>query len=96
MASVTRFRFFQGFVVFMFSGAALLVGWYGLSLLVESFNGHGSPGGNILLFAIGLILLVLPPVHLIVAVVYWTSPSPDPGDKDMRMRLSVHFQVAVF
>jgi hypothetical protein len=82
MASISRFRFFRGFVVFMFAGAALLVGWYGLSLLVESFNGHGSPGGNVFLFALGLILLVLPPVAFIVWVVRWTSSSPNPRDKN--------------
>jgi predicted membrane channel-forming protein YqfA (hemolysin III family) len=82
MASVSHFRFFRGFVVFVFAGAALLVGWYGLSLLVESFNGHGSPGGNILLFALGLILLVLSAVAFLVGVVRWTSSSPNPRDKN--------------
>ena len=82
MASVSHFRFFRGSVVFMFAGAALLVGWYGLSLLVESFDGHGSPAGNVLLFALGLILLVLSAVTFIVGVVRWTSSSPNPRDKN--------------
>jgi predicted PurR-regulated permease PerM len=82
MASVSRFQFFWEFVVFMFAGAVLLVGCYGLSLIVESFDGHGSPGGNAVLFAIGLILLVLSPVAFIVGVVGWTSSSPNPRHKN--------------
>jgi len=82
MASVSRFRFFRGFVVSVFAGAALLVGWYGLSLLTESFNGHGSPGGNVLLFALGMILLVLSPVSLLDAVVRSTSSSANIRDKN--------------
>jgi predicted PurR-regulated permease PerM len=82
MASVSRFQFFREFAVFMFVGAVLLVGCYGLSLIVESFDGHGSPGGNAVLFAIGLILLVLSPVAFIVGVVGWTSSSPNPRHKN--------------
>jgi hypothetical protein len=75
MASVFRSRFFRGLIVCIFAGTAILVGYYGVSLLVEAFNGHGSPGGNALLFVLGLILLVLSPVAFIVGIVYWTSSS---------------------
>jgi hypothetical protein len=82
MASVFRSGFFRGLIVCIFAGAAILVGYYGVSLLVEAFNAHGSPGGNALLFALALILLALSPVAFIVAVVYWTSTSPNSGGKN--------------
>jgi predicted PurR-regulated permease PerM len=82
MSSIFRSRFIRRVVVFMFAGGALLVGYYGLSLLVEAFDRHGSPGGNAILFALGLILLVLSPLAVIAGVVYWTSSSPNPGDKN--------------
>jgi hypothetical protein len=59
MAFVLRSRYFRRLIVFMFAGAAGFVGCYGVWLLVEAFNRHGSPGGNALLFVLGLILLFL-------------------------------------
>jgi len=82
MASVSRSRVFRGFIVLVLSGAALLGGYSGLSLIAEAFDRHGSVGGNAIFFAVGLVLLGLSPVALIVGVVYWTSSSPNPGDKN--------------
>jgi hypothetical protein len=82
MASVFRSRFFRGLIVCIFAGAALLLGYSGVSLLVEAFNEHGSPEGNALLFVLGLILLALSPGAIIVAVVYWTSSSSNSGGKN--------------
>ena len=82
MASASRSRIFRGLIVFLFAGAALLVGYYGVLLLVQAFNGHGSPGGNALLFVLGLILLALSPAAFIVGIVYWTLSRPSQGEKN--------------
>ena len=82
MASVFRARFFRGLIVCIFAGAALFVGYYGVLLLVQAFNGHGSPGGNALLFVLGLILLTLSPAAFTAGVGYWTSSSPNSEGKN--------------
>jgi hypothetical protein len=66
MASVFRSRFFRELIASIFAIAAVIVGCYGVFLIVEAFNVHGSSGGNALLFALGLILLVLSVAALIV------------------------------
>jgi hypothetical protein len=76
MVSASRSRIFRGLIVCIFAGAALFVGYYGVLLLVQAFNGHGSPGGNALLFVLGLILLTLSPAAFTAGVVYWTWSSP--------------------
>jgi hypothetical protein len=82
MASASRSRIFRGLIVFIFAGAALLIGYYGVLLLVQAFNGHGSPGGTALLFVLGLILLTLSPAVFIVGIVYWTLSRPSPGERN--------------
>ena len=81
MASVFRRRILRGLMVFMFAVAAL-VGCYTVSLLVESFNGQGSPAGNVLLFALGLTLAVLSFGAFIVGFVNWKLSRPSPGNKN--------------
>lgn len=75
MATIIRSPFFRGLVAFVFAGTALLVAYYGFLLLIESFNRHGSFGGNAVLLILGLILLVLSLGAFIFGVVYWTSSS---------------------
>jgi len=82
MSSIFHSRFIRGFIVFMFTGVALLVGIYGLSLLVEAFDRHGSPGGNTVLFALSLILLVLASFTFIAGVVYWNRSRRSPEDNN--------------
>jgi hypothetical protein len=82
MATVFRTRFFQGLIVFMFTGAAFLVGRLGVSLLVGAATSHGSRGGNILSIGLGLILLLLSPVAFIVGIVYLILSGPSLGDKN--------------
>ena len=59
MASVSRSRFFRGFLAFLLIGAGLIVGWLGVSLLMGAVTERGSPAGNILSAALGLSLLGL-------------------------------------
>ncbi len=79
MASVSRSRFFRGFLVFVFIGA-VLVGGLAVSLLVEAAIGRGSFAGSILITGLGLILLALSAVVLIVGIVYWRLSQPSPDD----------------
>jgi hypothetical protein len=76
MASVSRSRFFRGCVLLSFLGAAVLVGFYGFSVLLESVNGRGNNGGNALLFAIGFILLLLSLGIFVFVAKYWTPQRP--------------------
>jgi len=71
MASVSRSRFFRGCLALFFSGAAFIVGGYGVLLLFEAFDGHGSLAGTTLLFGLGLFLLILSPIVFIVGLINW-------------------------
>jgi hypothetical protein len=71
MVSVARSRFFRRCLALICLGAALIFGCYGVLLLVDAFDPHGSPGGNVLLFALGLVLLVPSLVVFIAALNYW-------------------------
>jgi hypothetical protein len=72
MESASGSRFFRAcFALFSFA-AAIFVGFYGLWVLDVSVNGHGSPGGNALLFALGFILLLLSSVTFFIGAVYLT------------------------
>lgn len=66
----------------MFTGVALLVGFYGVSLILEAFDRNGSPAGSVILFAFGLILLALALVVFIFGVVYWTRTRPSPHENN--------------
>jgi predicted membrane channel-forming protein YqfA (hemolysin III family) len=72
---ISRSRFFRGFLVFVFLGAALF-GCLAVRVLVEAATGHGSFGGNILLMGLGLMLLVVSAVAFIVGIICWRSSQP--------------------
>jgi hypothetical protein len=40
MTAISRSRFFRECLAFFFVSAALIVGWYGVLLLVSVFDGH--------------------------------------------------------
>jgi hypothetical protein len=82
MASVPHSHFFRGLIVLMFVGAAVLVGGYGLRLIIVAFDGLGSSEGNLILFGLGSVLLILSPFVCIFGAVYWISLSPNSGDKN--------------
>jgi hypothetical protein len=71
MASVSRSRFFRGCLALFFMGTALIVGCYGVLVLVESFDGRGSSVGNSLLFGLALFFLGLSSIVLIVGLSNW-------------------------
>jgi len=79
VASVSRSRFFRGFLVFLFIGAALLAG-LAVSMLVEAATGHGSLAGDILMMGLALMLLVLSAVLIILGIMYWRLSQPSPED----------------
>ena len=88
MVSVVRSRFFRGLIAFMLAGAALIVGCYGVLLLVESFNGHGSPEGNFVLFGLALTLLVLSTCAFIFGPSI--GPHPRPVQKTRTDELEIY------
>jgi hypothetical protein len=80
MAPFIRSRFFRGSLAFFFIGTALFVACYGVSLLVEAFDEHGSPGGNVLMIGLGLFLLVLSPIVFIAGLINWRLAHSSPRD----------------
>jgi len=82
MTSIVRSRYFRGFIVFLYAGAALIVAGLGLSLLFGAARGHGTASGNVLLFVTGFLLLILSPAVFILGIVYWNSSRPDRTDTD--------------
>jgi hypothetical protein len=78
--SVSRSRFFRGFLASLLIGAALLLGGLGVSLLVEAATGHGSSEGNLIRIAVGLMLLVSSPVFFIVGIINWRLSQPSSED----------------
>jgi hypothetical protein len=82
MASVFRSQCIRGLIIFMFGSVALVIGYYGVSILVAAIGAHGSPGGDVLLLVFGLILLILCPVTFIIGVLFWTPSLPDSEDKN--------------
>ena len=82
MASACRSLCLRGLIIFVFGSIALLIGYYGLSILVATISTHGSPGGDILLLVLGLVLLILSPITFIVGVLFWAPSSSDSEDKN--------------
>jgi len=82
MASVSRSRFFRACSALFLFSPVFLVGMYGISLLVESVDGHGSTEGNTLLFVLGIILLLLFSCTFAAGALYLTSTSLTSGNKN--------------
>jgi hypothetical protein len=53
---------------------ALLIGYYALLVLGAAFSGNGSVLGGAVLFAFGLILLILSPTVFALGVWKWFLP----------------------
>ena len=81
MAPVVRSRYFRGLIVFLFGGAALLVVWLAVSLLIEVVAGHGSSAGNILRIGLSIFLFAVSAILSIVAILNWRSSHPSEGSK---------------
>jgi hypothetical protein len=81
MAPVSRSRHFRGLIVFLFGGAALLVVWLAVSLLVEVVTGHGSSAGNILRIGLSIFLFAVSAILSIVAIFNWRSSHPGEVNK---------------
>ena len=77
MSFISRSRFFRGLMVSMCALTALLVGNYALLVLGEAFKGNGSVLGGAILFAFGLILLILSPTVFVLGVWKWILPYSD-------------------
>ena len=77
MASVFRSGFFRTGLAFCLVAAALIVGCYGVLLLVEAFDAHGSAGGNLLLFGLGLFLLGSSLIVLLIGMRMWRLAHPN-------------------
>ena len=83
MASISSSRFFRECLAFFFASAALIVGCYGVMLLVSAFDGNGSPVGNVLLFGLGLFLLIFSPIVLIFGLINWRKAHPSADGADI-------------
>jgi hypothetical protein len=63
-----RTRFFRSCFAVFSLGSAIVVAGYGVLLLAEVFDGHGSPTGNFLLFGLGMVFVALSAVVLVVGL----------------------------
>ena len=61
-------------MVFLYALVALLIGYYSLLVLVAAFSGNGSVLGGAILFAFGLILLILSPTVFVLGIWKWILP----------------------
>jgi hypothetical protein len=71
---ISRSRYLRGFMVALCALLALLIGYYALLVLGAAFDGNGSVFGGALLFAFGLVLLILSATVFVLGVRKWISP----------------------
>jgi hypothetical protein len=81
MAPVVRSRYVRGLVVFLSGGAALLVVWLAVSLLIEVMTGHGSSAGNILRIGLSIFLFAVSAILFIIAALNWRLAYPSEGNE---------------
>jgi uncharacterized membrane protein HdeD (DUF308 family) len=82
MVSIFRSSLFRAIVSCMFAATLLLAGCYGILILAESRNRHGSSGGSALLFIFGLFLLISCIATLIIWFFHWKTPGPTSAEKN--------------
>ena len=68
--SIFSSRLFKNLVFFAFAAAMILVGCYGILLLMQALGGNGSSEGNSLIFALGLVLTIVSAFSLIIGVLH--------------------------
>ena len=73
-----RTRFFRSCFAVFSLGSAIVVAGYGVLLLAEIFDGHGSPTGNFLLFGLGMVFVAFSVVVLLVGLRFL---APGRGDR---------------
>ena len=73
MSLLVRSQFFRVCLALFSIVPAFLVGCYGALLLLEVFDGHGSPGGNFLLFGLAIFFLCVSVIGLLVALRFMAS-----------------------
>ena len=77
MASISRSRYFRGFLTLLFIGAALFLGWLAVSMVVEAITGQGSSGGSLVLISVGLLLLVFSTIVFVVGIIILRQLQPN-------------------
>ena len=76
MVSIIRPRFFRGLFIFGSAAAMAMIACYGILVLIESFNRHGSAEGNSLLFALSLVLVLPSSAAFIFLILHWKLSRP--------------------
>jgi hypothetical protein len=56
-------------------------------LLFNAFDGQGSLAGNIALFGVGLLLVVLSPTVLIAGLINWRKALASPEDAEIQAQV---------
>ena len=73
--SIFDSRLFKVLIFSAFASVMILVGGYGILLLVQALGENGSSEGNSLIFVLGLILIIVSVFSLIIGILYWKSAS---------------------
>jgi hypothetical protein len=73
--SIFNSRLFKDLIFLAFAAIMILVGGYGILLLIQVLGGNGSSEGNSLIFVLGLVLILVSAFALTIAVLYRKSES---------------------
>ena len=73
--SIFNSRHLKDIIFFGFAAVMILVGGYGILLLIQALGGNGSSEGNSLIFALGLVLVIVSVFSLIIGILHWKSVS---------------------
>jgi len=73
--SIFNSRHFKDLIFFAFAAIMILVGGYGILLLMQALGGNGSSEGNSLIFVLGLVLIIVSVFSLAIGVLYRKSAS---------------------
>jgi hypothetical protein len=79
--SIFNSRLFKNLIFFSFVAVMILMGGYGILLIIQASGGNGSSEGNSLIFVLGLILIIVSAFSLSIGVLYRKTISSAEGSK---------------
>jgi hypothetical protein len=73
--SIFNSRLFKNLIFFVFVAVMILVGGYGILLIMQVWEGNGNSEGNSLIFVLGLVLIIVSGFSLSIGILHWRSVS---------------------
>ena len=84
--SISNSRMFKNLIFFTFAAVMILMGGYGILLIIHASVRNGSSEGYSLIFVLGLVLIIVSTFSLCIGVLYRESVS-SAGDGKKNTRL---------